>query len=65
MYTDDEIREKRLLARAAGLSGAELLDNIEAVKKDCNGIAWAVIRMWVLLRPPTGQGLIDKQRLID
>ena len=24
MYTDDEIREKRLLARTAGLRGAEL-----------------------------------------
>lgn len=51
MYTDDEIREKRLLARAAGLSGAELLDNIEAVKKDCNGIgaAWMPDRLRDLL----------------
>ena len=38
MYTDDEIREKRLLARAAGLSGAELLNDAAAVKRDCNGI---------------------------
>lgn len=30
MYTDDEIREKRLLARTAGLSGAELLDDMAA-----------------------------------
>ncbi|WP_302453768.1 hypothetical protein [Victivallis vadensis] len=37
MYTDDEIREKQQLARAAGLSGAELLDDIGAVRQDCNG----------------------------
>nr|DAS73054.1 MAG TPA: hypothetical protein [Caudoviricetes sp.] len=38
MYTDEEIREKQQFARAAGLGGAELLDDAEAVKKDCNGI---------------------------
>ena len=38
MYTDDEIRIKQLLARVAGLSGAELLDDTEAVRRDCNGI---------------------------
>lgn len=38
MYTDDEIKQKQQLARAAGLSGAELLDDAEAVKRDCNGI---------------------------
>lgn len=42
MYTDDEIREKQQLARAADLSGAELLDDAAAVRRDCNGIgaAW-------------------------
>ena len=30
MYTDEEIREKQQLARAAGLSGAELLDDAES-----------------------------------
>lgn len=42
MYTDEGIREKQQFARAAGLGGAELLDNMAAVKKDCNGIgaAW-------------------------
>ena len=42
MYTDDEIRQKQQLARAAGLSGAELLNDASAVKRDCNGIgaAW-------------------------
>ena len=57
MYTDDEIREKRLLARTAGLSGAELLDNIEAVKKDCNGIgaAWMpdATREWISTANPS------------
>ena len=38
MYSDAEIREKQQLARAAGLSGAELLDDMAAVKRDCNGI---------------------------
>ena len=38
MYTDEEIRQKQLLARAAGLGGAELLNDIGAVKRDCNGI---------------------------
>lgn len=47
MYTDDEIRQKQLLARAAGLSGAELLDDAEAVKCDSNGIgaAWMPARL--------------------
>lgn len=51
MYTDDEIREKRLLARTAGLRGAELLDNIEAIKRDCNGIGaeWMPDRLRDLL----------------
>lgn len=42
MYTDDEIRQKQQLASAAGLSGAELLNDAAAVKRDCNGIgaAW-------------------------
>lgn len=42
MYTETEILAKQTLARALKLSGAELLDNIAAVKVDCNGIgaAW-------------------------
>ena len=51
MYTDDEIREKRLLASVAGLSGAELLNDVAAVKRDCNGIgaAWMpdATREWI------------------
>lgn len=38
MYSDDEIRQKQQLARVAGLSGAELLNDTEAVRRDCNGI---------------------------
>ena len=38
MYTDDEIFQKRLDAYVAGLSGAELLNDTEAVRRDCNGI---------------------------
>lgn len=57
MYTDDEIREKRLLARTAGLRGAELLDNIEAIKRDCNGIgaAWMpdATREWISTANPS------------
>lgn len=51
MYTDEEIREKQQLARAAGLSGAELLNDAEAVKRDCNGIgaAWMPDRLRDLL----------------
>lgn len=47
MYTNDEILEKQLLARGAGLSGAELLDDVAAVKRDCNGIgaAWMPDRL--------------------
>lgn len=51
MYTDDEIREKRLTAYVAGLSGAELLDDVEAVRRDCNGIgaAWMPDRLrWTI-----------------
>ena len=42
MSTETEILAKQTLARALKLSGAELLDNIAAVKVDCNGIgaAW-------------------------
>ena len=51
MYTDAEIRQKQQLARAAGLGGAELLDNIEAIKRDCNGIGaeWMPDRLRDLL----------------
>ena len=57
MYTDDEIREKQQLARAAGLSGAELLDDADAVKRDCNGIgaAWMpdATREWISTANPS------------
>lgn len=51
MYTDEEIRQKTALARAAGLSGAELLNDATAVKRDCNGIgaAWMPDRLRDLL----------------
>lgn len=51
MYTDDEIRIKQLLARVAGLSGAELPDDTEAVRHDCNGIGaeWMPDRLRDLL----------------
>lgn len=51
MYSDAEISEKQQLARAAGLRGAELLDNIEAIKRDCNGIGaeWMPDRLRDLL----------------
>lgn len=57
MYTDDEIRVKQLLARAAGLSGAELLNDTEAVRRDCNGIgaAWMpdATREWISTANPS------------
>lgn len=57
MYTDDEIREKQQLARAAGLSGAELLDDAVAVRRDCNGIgaAWMpdATREWISTANPS------------
>ena len=51
MYSDAEIREKQLLASAAGLGGAELLNDAAAVKRDCNGIgaAWMPDRLRDLL----------------
>lgn len=51
MYTDEEIREKQLLARAVGLGGAELLNDAAVVKRDCNGIgaAWMPDRLRDLL----------------
>ena len=51
MYTDDEIFQKRLDAYVAGLSGAELLNDAAAVKRDCNGIgaAWMPDRLRDLL----------------
>lgn len=41
-YSDADVLEKQKIARDAGLSGAELIDDMEAVKRDCNGIgaAW-------------------------
>lgn len=57
MYTDEEIREKQQLARAAGLRGAELLNDAAAVKKDCNGIgaAWMpdATREWISTANPS------------
>lgn len=51
MYTDDEIFQKRLDAYVAGLSGAELLNDTEAVRRDCNGIGaeWMPDRLRNLL----------------
>lgn len=57
MYTDEEIREKQLLARAVGLGGAELLDDMTAVRRDCNGIgaAWmpGATREWISTANPS------------
>lgn len=57
MYTDDEIRQKQQLARAAGLGGAELLNDAEAVRRDCNGIgaAWMpdATREWISTANPS------------
>ena len=57
MYSDAEIREKQQLAREAGLSGAELLDDAEAVQSDCNGIgaAWMpdATREWISTANPS------------
>lgn len=57
MYTDAEIRQKQQLARAAGLSGAELLNDAAAVKRDCNGIgaAWMpdATREWISTANPS------------
>ncbi|MGN1365572.1 MAG: hypothetical protein ACI406_09415 [Victivallis vadensis] len=47
MYTDDEIFQKRLTAYVAGLSGAELLNDTEAVRRDCNGIGAAWFPAWL------------------
>lgn len=42
MYTETEILVKQALARTLKLSGAELLDDVAAVQRGCNGIgaAW-------------------------
>ncbi len=42
MYTETEILAKQALASTLELSGAELLDDVAAVQRDCNGIgaAW-------------------------
>ena len=57
MYTDEEIREKQQLARAADLSGAELLDDAAAVRRDCNGIGavWMpdATREWISTANPS------------
>ena len=38
MYTKHEAREKHRRAVELGLSGAELLEDVDAVRRDCNGI---------------------------
>lgn len=57
MYTINEIMQKQQLARAAGLSGAELLENVAAVQRDCNGIgaAWmpGATREWISTANPS------------
>ena len=57
MYSDAEIRQKQQLARAAGLSGTELLDDAAAVRRDCNGIgaAWMpdATREWISTANPS------------
>lgn len=57
MYTIHEIMQKQQLARAAGLSGAELLENVAAVQRDCNGIgaAWMpnATREWISTANPS------------
>lgn len=51
MYSETEILAKQALASALKLSGAFLLDDISAVKADCNGIgaAWFPDRLRDLL----------------
>lgn len=46
-YSDAEVLEKQRIAHDAGLSGAELLDDTEAVKRDCNGIGAAWFPWWL------------------
>ena len=41
MYTAEEIKEKQTLARAVGLSGADLFDDAEFARRSCNGIGSA------------------------
>lgn len=57
MYSDAEIRQKQQLSRAAGLSGAELLGDMTAVRRDCNGIgaAWMpdATREWISTANPS------------
>lgn len=57
MYTIHEIMQKQQLARAANLSGAELLENVAAVQRDCNGIgaAWmpGATREWISTANPS------------
>lgn len=47
MYTEVQIEKKQFIARDARLSGAELLDDTEAVKRDCNGIGAAWFPWWL------------------
>ena len=51
MYTETEIIAKQELACAMKLAGAELLDDVAAVQRDCNGIgaAWFPARWRDLL----------------
>ena len=47
MYTIHEIAEKQEQAAAAGLSGAELLDDTERAIRVCNGIGAAWMPEWL------------------
>ena len=57
MYSLNEIEEKIGLAKAAGLSGAELLEDRERAIRVCNGIgaAWMPgwVREWICNMNPT------------
>lgn len=57
MYTIHEIMQKQQLAREAGLAGAELLENVAAVQRNCNGIgaAWMpeATREWISTANPS------------
>ena len=46
MYSNEEVLEKQRLARQLRLAGAALLDDVEAVQRDCNGIGAAWMPEW-------------------
>lgn len=47
MYTDSDILRKQEEAVEAGLSGAELLDDVERAARVCNGIGSAWMPEWL------------------